>query len=101
VSLLLNDEQLASYEGSSRFSNDKANGQASQDAMKDLWIEEGDDFFGASVNANNAERPDEDGQAAVAQGGKGKRRKPTAPATGRKKGGGKKKCNDDANGFEE
>ncbi|KDR85120.1 hypothetical protein GALMADRAFT_218196 [Galerina marginata CBS 339.88] len=96
VQLLLNDEQLASLESSNRLpgnredrsANEKQDGQA---AVRDLWNEEGDDFFGHTANAP-AERQDEEGVPIVSHSTRGKRRKPgTTGATRGRKPGPKKK----------
>ena len=79
VQLLLNDEQLASLQSSSRLSSNeqaKSTGEKplQEEPMQDLWNEEGDDFFGHTTSAP-AERQDEDNIAMASQGIRGKRRK--------------------------
>jgi len=93
VQLLLNDEQLASLDRSggldaaTKSSNkgkqvDRSNGNG--DAVGDLWIEEGDEFFGSA--APNAERGDEENGATGAATSQKKSRKSntTAASRGRK-----------------
>ena len=96
VQLLLNDEQLASLQSSSRLS---ANEQAKptgekpsqQEPMQDLWNEEGDDFFGHTASAPAERQPDEDTMAMTSQGIRGNRRKSgTGTIRGRKTGSKKK-----------
>lgn len=95
VQLLLNDEQLASLESSKTLASGKkdnqSDGKQNQDSVRDLWNEEGDDFFGHSAPAPS-ERPDEDTLQAPSQSTRGKRRKPgtTGSTRGRKPGPKKK-----------
>ena len=93
VQLLLNDEQLASLQSSSRLSANeqaKSTGEKSsqQEPMQDLWNEEGDDFFGHMASAP-AERQDEDNIAMTSQSTRGNRRK-SGTVRGRKTGPKKK-----------
>ncbi|KAG1843860.1 SNF2 family N-terminal domain-containing protein [Suillus tomentosus] len=95
VQLLLNDDQLANLDSSNTSgpSSKKAGKRAvgvsegpSGDTMRDLWNEEGDDFFGHSSNNSGAAPPpegreEEEGTAAPA---KGKKRKGGAAARPRK-----------------
>ncbi|KAG0708995.1 SNF2 family DNA-dependent ATPase [Suillus ampliporus] len=96
VQLLLNDDQLANLDSSNPTnpSSKKAGKRAvgapdpgsSGDAMRDLWNEEGDDFFGHSTNNNGAAAPpegveEEEGTTAPA---KGKKRKVGSSARPRK-----------------
>lgn len=96
VHLLLNDEQIASLESSNRLPGtrkDKSNEQSagSQEAVRDLWNEEGDDFFGHTAAAP-AERQDDEGIPTTSQSTRGKRRKlgATGATRGRKPGPKKK-----------
>lgn len=71
MQLLLNDDQLASLETSGNLSAKQAGKRAARsndtagDQMRDLWNEEGDDFFGhaAPATAAAAEQVDEDKDA--------------------------------------
>ena len=95
VQLLLNDEQLASLQSSSRPSaNEQAKstgGKATQqEPMQDLWNEEGDDFFGHTASVP-AERQDEDNIAMPSQSIRGNRRKSGAGTARGRKTGSKKK----------
>ncbi|KAF8167976.1 SNF2 family DNA-dependent ATPase [Crassisporium funariophilum] len=79
VQLLLNDEQLASLESSNRLSSNKKenldeNKQPNQEPVRDLWNEEGDDFFGHTAPAP-VERQDEENPVTTSQSTRGKRRK--------------------------
>ncbi|PPQ89378.1 hypothetical protein CVT25_002196 [Psilocybe cyanescens] len=92
VQLLLNDEQLASLESSNRLPDsrkDKSSddGQEGQAAVRDLWNEEGDDFFGHTAPAPT-EKPDEESVPTTSQASRGKRRKvgATSATRGRKPG---------------
>lgn len=89
VQLLLNDEQLASLESSNRLpgpggktGKEKSTGQ---DSMRDLWNEEGDDFFGHSTGVP-ADKANDDTLPAASQSTRGKRRKTgtTGATRGRK-----------------
>jgi len=103
VQLLLNDEQLASLQSSSRLSANeqaKPTGEKSsqQEPMQDLWNEEGDDFFGHTASAPAERQPDEDTMAMTSQGIRGNRRKSgTGTIRGRKTGSKKKPGPIDAN----
>lgn len=95
VQLLLNDEQLASLESSNRLpgtrkdksTDDKRN---NQESVRDLWNEEGDDFFGHTAPAPT-ERPDDENLAVTLQSTRGKRRKSGVSSTRGRKPGPKKK----------
>lgn len=89
--MLLNDEQLASLESSNRLSGGKSSGggKQSNDNVRDLWNEEGDDFFGHNT-ATAAEKPEDDG-AANASTARGKKRKAGTGAPRGRKPGSKKK----------
>jgi DNA helicase INO80 len=92
VQLLLNDEQLASLESSNKFpgSRKSSEKQGNQDSVRDLWNEEGDDFFGHT--AAPTERQDEENIATTSQSVRGKRRKQGVTGVNpRKKPGPKKK----------
>ncbi|KAF9474476.1 hypothetical protein BDN70DRAFT_884789 [Pholiota conissans] len=96
VHLLLNDEQLASLESSNRLPgtrNDKFTGQngGPQETIRDLWNEEGDDFFGHTA-PTPAERQGDDENVTTSQSTRGKRRKVagTGATRGRKPGPKKK-----------
>lgn len=95
VQLLLNDDQLANLDSSNTSgpSSKKAGKRAvgvsegpSGDTMRDLWNEEGDDFFGHSSNNNGAAPPPEGGEEeeGTAAPAKGKKRKGGAAARPRK-----------------
>lgn len=97
VQLLLNDDQLANLDSSnanaSGSSSKKAGKRAvgvsevpSGDTMRDLWNEEGDDFFGHSSNNNGAAAPPEgvEEEEGAATPAKGKKRKAGAAARPRK-----------------
>ena len=95
VQLLLNDEQLASLQSSSRLSaNEQAKSPgekpSQQEPMQDLWNEDGDDFFGHTAPAP-AERQDEDNITMTSQGVRGSRRKSGAGTVRGRKTGSKKK----------
>lgn len=63
VQLLLNDDQLASLNSSNEMSTKQAGKQtenANGNQMRDLWNEEGDDFFGHTGMAATAEIVEED-----------------------------------------
>lgn len=89
VQLLLNDEQLASLESANRLPG--AGGKAGkdknpgQDSMRDLWNEEGDDFFGHSTAAPT-DKGNDDSLPVASQSTRGKRRKvgTTGATRGRK-----------------
>lgn len=96
VQLLLNDDQLANIDNSNASSapSKKAGKRTvgaleGSDAMRDLWNEEGDDFFGHSTNNSGAIAPPEGGEEeeATVTPAKGKKRKATAGARPRKAAG--------------
>ncbi|KAH9486801.1 Chromatin-remodeling ATPase INO80 [Psilocybe cubensis] len=95
VQLLLNDEQLASLESNrlpdGRKDKSDDSGKEGQATVRDLWNEEGDDFFGHTASAPT-EKPDEENTPAVSQSTRGKRRKvgATGATRGRKPGPKKK-----------
>jgi len=97
VQLLLNDEQLASLESSNTLpgsrNEEASETQGNQNPVRDLWNEEGDDFFGHTTAAPlQAERQDDENIPITSQGARGKRRKLGASVTThRKKPGPKKK----------
>ncbi|KZT06822.1 uncharacterized protein LAESUDRAFT_743170 [Laetiporus sulphureus 93-53] len=87
VQLLLNEDQLAGLDSSSDASKSKGKRpatdatQANGNVIRDLWNEEGDEFFGHSTAAQNGasiEAIDEDAGTPV----------PTPSGRGRKRGGG-------------
>lgn len=95
VQLLLNDEQLASLESSNTLpgsrNEESSETQGNQNPVRDLWNEEGDDFFGHTTAAPlQAERQDDENIPITSQGARGKRRKLGATVTHRKKPGPKK-----------
>ncbi|THV04816.1 hypothetical protein K435DRAFT_648606 [Dendrothele bispora CBS 962.96] len=87
VQLLLNDEQLANLQSNGTPNGAPAMGdRPATESVRDLWVEEGDDFFGGqpgSGAATGADTP-EDGQS-----GRGKKKKPAA--RGRKNANSKKR----------
>lgn len=95
VQLLLNDEQLASLESSNTLpgsrNEESSEKQGNQNPVRDLWNEEGDDFFGHTTAPLQAERQEDENIAITSQGARGKRRKLGATVTHRKKPGPKKK----------
>ncbi|KAI0051741.1 hypothetical protein FA95DRAFT_1511796 [Auriscalpium vulgare] len=96
VQLLLNEEQLASLE-TNRVS-EKAQGKrpakladADENASRDLWAEEGDEFFGSGEAAGAQEHgKDLEGTPVPPPSGRGRRRKvgATGSTRGRGRGGG-------------
>lgn len=80
VQLLLNDEQLANIDNTNgsglppKKPGKRPGGSAStnNDAVRDLWNDEGDDFFGHLANQGNitADKGEEDGPAAAPSRGK-------------------------------
>ncbi|KAF8912786.1 SNF2 family DNA-dependent ATPase [Gymnopilus junonius] len=101
VQLLLNDDQLASLESSNRLpgKKDRASDQKKdeQTTVRDLWNEEGDDFFGHTVVAST-DRQDEDNIPVTSHSSRGKRRKSGATGAPRgRKPGPKKKLAQNAN----
>jgi len=98
MQLLLNDDQLANLDTSGGLSAKQAGKRAARsndpagDQMRDLWNEEGDDFFGHSGAAGSltAEQVDEDKDAgtpvpSISSTGK-KRKGPTGAPRGRRPG---------------
>jgi len=90
VQLLLNDEQLANLDTKNLPSNHMS-AKAVEGTVRDLWNEEGDDFFGHSGLPVSAEQNDEDSGTAVAQITKGKKRKTTSVPSRSRKAGSRKK----------
>ncbi|KAJ3517373.1 hypothetical protein NLJ89_g556 [Agrocybe chaxingu] len=94
VQLLLNDEQLASLESSKLSGTRKektGDAKQNQDSVRDLWNDEGDDFFGHTT-PSTAERQDDDNLPMAMQSTRGRRHKTgaTASTRGRKPGPKKK-----------
>ncbi|CAA7266562.1 unnamed protein product [Cyclocybe aegerita] len=94
VQLLLNDEQLASLESSKLSGTRKekaSDAKQNQDSVRDLWNDEGDDFFGHTT-PSTAERQDDDSLPVTTQSTRGRRRKAgaTTSTRGRKPGPKKK-----------
>lgn len=98
VSLLLNDEQLASLDQSGGLAaanqasskttkNDKKDG----DNMGDFWNEEGDDFFGAAGPSGEKGGDEEGGNAAPTETPTAKKRRSKATGAPRGRKPGKKK----------
>jgi chromatin-remodeling ATPase INO80 len=109
VQLLLNDDQLANIDSSnpssapSKKAGKRAVGAADgpSDTMRDLWNEEGDDFFGHSMTNAGATAAPEGGEEeeGAATPAKGKKRKAAATARPRKTTGkGNKKRQDTGTG---
>lgn len=109
VQLLLNEDQLANLDSaaaaSTATSSKKAGKRAAQadtgeSAVRDLWNDEGDEFFGHSAAAGSgepSERAEEDeSQVPTPTAGRGRKRKgePGTSTRGRKAGGrgGRKKA---------
>lgn len=95
VQLLLNDEQLASLESSNRLLGTRKDKSAeekrsNQESVRDLWNEEGDDFFGHTA-PTPAERPDDETLPVASASTRGKRRKSGTTSTRGRKPGTKKK----------
>ncbi|KAF8559204.1 hypothetical protein OG21DRAFT_707459 [Imleria badia] len=99
VQLLLNDEQLANIDNtngsglpSKKSGKRPGTGPASanNDAVRDLWNDEGDDFFGHLANQGNAtaDKGEEDGTVAAPTRGK-KRKGGSSGASRPRKTGGK------------
>jgi chromatin-remodeling ATPase INO80 len=97
VQLLLNDDQLANLNTSGDLSAKQAgkrpagpdDGNGNGKPMRDLWDEEGDDFFGHSGAAGTAElvEDDKDAGTPVPSVSVGKKRKgPTGAPRGRRPG---------------
>ncbi|KAJ3571584.1 hypothetical protein NP233_g3652 [Leucocoprinus birnbaumii] len=92
VQLLLNDEQLANFDTNNLPSNHMS-AKAVEGTVRDLWNEEGDEFFGHSGPSGNPEQNDEDSGPVVAQSTKGRKRKTgSGPGRGRKPGPKKKEA---------
>ncbi|KAF9821911.1 hypothetical protein IEO21_00341 [Rhodonia placenta] len=103
VQLLLNEDQLASLDGANASVKGKGKSvpsstQANGSAVRDLWNDEGDEFFGQPASAqpgpgSNADGADDDSAppAPISTGrGRGRRRKGEAAATrGHKPGPGR------------
>lgn len=103
VQLLLNEDQLASLDGANASVKGKGKSvpsstQANGNAVRDLWNDEGDEFFGQPASAqpgpgSNADGADDDSAppAPISTGrGRGRRRKGEAAATrGHKPGPGR------------
>lgn len=94
VQLLLNEDQLANLE--SGVSDKAAGKRAAQpngngDAMRDLWTEEGDEFFGHSNAASNGptEQTKDDESTPVPTSLRGKKRRADGGGTGRGRGRGR------------
>lgn len=100
MSLLLNDDELANLEkqapnnsAASKKSSNKRTGGASDEttqAVRDLWTEEGDDFFGHTggppTGATITEIPEEEDATpgpTASTSTRGKRRRGGAPGGGR------------------
>lgn len=90
VQLLLNDEQLASLEPSNHLAGESQNGdKQKQAAVRDMWNDDGDDFFGHTAVAS-VDRQDENPASAPSQSKRGKGRKAGTSTRGRKPGTKKK-----------
>jgi DNA helicase INO80 len=87
VQLLLNDEQLASLESSNRLSDGQDGDKQKQAAVRDMWNDDGDEFFG---HTTGGDRQDENIAPAPSQTVRGKGRKSAASTRGRKPGPKKK-----------
>jgi DNA helicase INO80 len=92
VQLLLNDEQLASFDSAAGLASNTKGKQAGEtrdpDSVRDLWNDEGDDFFGHAASlATKAD--EENGPSATTPAVRGKKRKSTT--TGAPRGRPKKK----------
>lgn len=98
VQLLLNDEQLANIDNTNgpglpskktgkRPGTGSAN--ADNDAVRDLWNDEGDDFFGHLANQGNAtaDKGEEDGPVAAPSRGKKRKGGSSGVSRARKMGG--------------
>ncbi|KAI0068403.1 hypothetical protein BV25DRAFT_1818814 [Artomyces pyxidatus] len=95
VQLLLNEDQLASLDASKGVSEKAqgkrpARGDGEEDQARDLWQEEGDEFFGHNGLATPNEAADQQGDdgTPIPSSGRGKRRKGgnTGSTRGRKPG---------------
>ena len=88
VQLLLNDEQLASLEASDTVSGKKgkrsaAVAHAEGEPVRDLWNEEGDDFFGHSTAAAGGAGTGETGDDDKPPAPKGRKKKAGTAGTTR------------------
>ncbi|KAF7784425.1 hypothetical protein Agabi119p4_590 [Agaricus bisporus var. burnettii] len=81
VQLLLNDEQLANLD-TQNLPTGRISTEAPDSSARDLWNEEGDDFFGHSALGTSGEQNEEDSGTTVVQNNKGKKQK-TGAGTGR------------------
>lgn len=96
MQLLLNDDQLAGFDTSGDLSTKQAGKRAAHsnettgDQMRDLWNEEGDDFFGhsAPVGGSAAEQVEDDRDTGtpVPSTSAAKKRKTTGAPRGRRPG---------------
>lgn len=91
VQLLLNDEQLASLDKSGSLAaaeSSKGKQPAKKDnaSMGDLWNEEGDDFFGQTVGANEDKGDEDAGTTGTAVQKKKRRGGGTGAPKGRRPG---------------
>jgi len=87
---LLNDEQLASLEPSNHLAGEGQNGdKQKQTAVRDMWNDDGDDFFGHTAGVS-MDRQDENPALAPSQSTRGKGRKAGTSTRGRKPGAKKK-----------
>lgn len=62
VSLLLNDDELANLDPSTSFTGADTKDKAAPRETRDLWVDDGDDFFGATAvnpESNIVAREDE------------------------------------------
>ncbi|KAL0951029.1 hypothetical protein HGRIS_007769 [Hohenbuehelia grisea] len=103
VQLLLNDEQLANLDTSAPGLSSQTSGPSTDGApgtsngpIRDLWNEEGDDFFGHSGTAPATTAAiegldDENNSTPTPTSGRGKKRRGGAPSTRGRKPGPKKK----------
>lgn len=98
VSLLLNDDELANLDSAANFSGQDRGDQLDKSfprESRDLWVDDGDDFFGATsaVVDNAIALPrEEEAQPSVPKGpakrgrkpgrGRGSHRRKPGPATG-------------------
>lgn len=97
--MLLNDEQLATIDntngpGLSSKKSGKRPGAGSastnNDAVRDLWNDEGDDFFGHSAQGNAAaDKGEDDGAAAAPSRGKKRKGASSSGVPRARKNGGK------------
>ncbi|KAH8100604.1 SNF2 family N-terminal domain-containing protein [Cristinia sonorae] len=103
VQLLLNEDQLANLDNTASASTSKkagkraAQGDSAESGVRDLWNDEGDEFFGHSVAAQNGSvalgegGDEEESQVPTPTAGRGRKRKgePGTSTRGRKAGGGR------------